>query len=214
VTTPWRFGVEPLPQTLELAPLLRRVAELALALEHEDPTVDQLIEDLRRAERLLATEVPGDPRPRVGATVDSEGRAYVDHSADIGAFNPCFPEYQIAVTGDVATGTVTFPLAFEGPPGIVHGGFLGVFFDLVVQHHNCELGVAGKTTSMSVQFHRPTPLLLPLGFEIHRSVADRRITSKCRLFADDVVLCSAEISAVAGARRTLPAVSERRPRRG
>lgn len=214
MSTPWRFGVEPLPQTLELAPLLRRVTELALALENEDPAVDQLIEDLRRAERLLATRVPHDPRPRVGARVESEGRAYIDHSANIGTFNACFPEYEIDVNGDVATGIVTFPLAFEGPPGVVHGGFLGVFFDLVVQHHNCEAGVAGKTTSLAVQFHRPAPLLLPLRFAVSRVVADRRIVSQCQLLAEDMVLCSAELAAVAGEREALPAVSERRQRRG
>jgi hypothetical protein len=214
VTAAWRFGVDPLAQTLELAPLIRRVTELSLALEQDDPAIDRLIQDLRRAEQHLASRVPPSPLPRIGALVDSDGRAYIDHSADVGAFNPCFPEYQIAVTGDSATGTVTFPLVFEGPPGVVHGGFLGVFFDLVVQHHNCEVGVAGKTTSLAVHFRRPTPLLQPLEFEVHRVVVGRRITSNCRLVADDMVLCTAELGAVAGDPEALPEVSDRRPQGG
>jgi hypothetical protein len=213
MTTPWRFGVEPLPQTRELAPLLRRISELALALEQEVPAVDQVIRDLQQAERQLAAQVPPDPRPRVGAAVDSDGRAYIDHSADIGAFNPCFPEYQIVVTNETATGTVTFPLAFEGPPGVVHGGFLALFFDLVAQHHNCQVGVAGKTTSVAVRFHRPAPLLQSLEFQVRRVVDDRRVTSHCQLVAHEVILCSAEVAAVAGERNALPAVSERKPRR-
>ena len=60
-------------------------------------------------------------------------RVYLDHSHDIGAYNPCFPDYEISVSGDHATGTVTFPLVFEGPPGLVHGGVLSLFFEAV--HH-------------------------------------------------------------------------------
>ncbi len=69
-------------------------------------------------------------------------------------------------------GSVTFPLAFEGPPGIVHGGVLATFFDCAIQHHNCDVGVAGKTMSLLVEYHRPTPLMQPLTFEIEREVTD------------------------------------------
>ena len=92
--------------------------------------------------------MPADPTPRVGDAASGDGRVYLDHAFDIGAYNPCVPEYTIEVEGDRAQGTVTFPIAYEGPPGLVHGGFLAVFFDCVVQHHNCELGLAGKTTSL------------------------------------------------------------------
>jgi len=54
----------------------------------------------------------------------------------------------MTVDGDSARGSVELPIVFEGPPDIVHGGFLAVFFDCVIQHHNCELGVAGKTTDL------------------------------------------------------------------
>ena len=87
---------------------------------------------------------------------------YLDHARDVGAYNPCFPEYELTVDGRRATGTVTFPIAYEGPPGVVHGGFLALFFDCVVQHHNCDVGVAGKTTSLAIRYRRPTPLLTPL----------------------------------------------------
>ena len=35
----WTFGVEPLPQAREIAPLLRRVTGLIQALEHDEPAV-------------------------------------------------------------------------------------------------------------------------------------------------------------------------------
>ncbi len=210
----WEFGSEPLAQTVTLARSLRDLLEVALALEHDDDDVDELIATLTRARCRLAERVPPEPAPRVGRAADGNGRVYLDHAFDIGAYNPCFPEYRLAVDGDRATGTVTFPIAYEGPPGIVHGGFLAVFFDCVIQHHNCELGLAGKTSALSLRYRRPTPLLSELRFELVRRVDDRRITSTATLSAlDGEVLCSAEMAAVAGDRAALPEVSPRRIRR-
>ena len=204
----WTFGVEPLPQTLDLAPLLRRVAGLALALDAPHPVVDRLIEQLQTAERELLQDVPGDLAPRLGPGTGD--RIYVDHSRDIGAYNPVFPEYDIVVTGDRANGTVTFPLAYEGPPGVVHGGVLATFFDCVIQHHNCDVGMAGKTSSLHVVYRRPTPVLTTFAYEVERAVDDRRITSQARLINGEKVLCEATMEAVAGQRTNLPPVSPRR----
>jgi hypothetical protein len=189
---------------------MRTVAGLVLSLEAPHPALERLAAALRSAEAELAPIAPADPAPRIGPEATANRRVYVDHSGDVGAFNPCFPTYQIQIEGDRATGTVRFPIVYEGPPGLVHGGFLAVFFDSVVQHHNCELGLAGKTTSLSVRFRRPTPLLAELAFEVKRSVEERRITSLAQPRADGVVLCEAEVSAVAGNRAALPEVSPRR----
>ena len=183
---------------------------LVLSLESPHATLDRLIAGLRSAEAELGGLIPTSSAPRVGSSAASDGRAYLDHSRDIGSFNPCFPTYEIRVEGDRASGTVAFPIAYDGPPGLVHGGFLGVFFDSVIQHHNCDVGVAGKTTSLTVNYRRPTPLLTELQFEIERLLADRRIVSNARIMADGVVLCDAQMSAVAGDRARLPEVSPRR----
>jgi hypothetical protein len=208
----WVFGVEPLPQSLEAAPLLRRIAGLVMSLEAPHSALDRLTAALRTAEEELAPLAPRSSTPRVGRAVESEGRIYVDHARDIGAYNPCFPTYEIRIDGQRASGTVSFPIAYEGPPGVVNGGFLAVFFDSIVQHHNCDLGVAGKTTALNVTFRRPTPLVTGLAFEIERSVAEQRITSLARLSRDGVVLCEAEVRAVAGDLAALPEFSPRRPR--
>jgi acyl-coenzyme A thioesterase PaaI-like protein len=206
----WSFGVEPLPQMRELASLVRRVVSLVLSLETPHAALDRLAAELRTAEGALARAVPSSPLPRVGANATGDGRAYIDHARDIGAFDPFFPEYELHVDGDRATGTVTFPLAYEGPPGLVHGGFLAVFFDSVLQHHSCDAGVAGKTTSLTVDYKRPTPLLTALAFELERSHQERRIHATGRITLDGVVLCEARMSAVAGDRSRLPEVSARR----
>ena len=206
----WTFGVDPLPQTMRAASLLRRVTSLTLALESEDDEVERLIADLERCEAALRRRVPADSVPRVGDAASGDGRVYLDHAFDIGAYNPCVPEYTIEAEGDRAQGTVTFPIAYEGPPGLVHGGFLAVFFDCVVQHHNCELGLAGKTTVLLLTYRRPTPLLTDLTFVLDRSVGDDRIRTLGTLSEGDKAVCRAEVGAIAGVRANLPEVSPRR----
>jgi hypothetical protein len=206
----WTFGVDPLPQTRRTAALLREVTGLVIAFEEEDPAVDRLIAELERAKADLALRAPMDATPRVGASVSGDGRVYVDHAFDIGSYNPCFPEYAIEVNGDRARGSVTFPLPYEGPPGLVHGGFLALFFDCAVQQHNCEVGVAGKTTSLSLRYRRPTSLLTALTFTLERTSMGDRIHSSGSLSAGDTVLCEAEVDAIAGVRSDLPDVSPRR----
>lgn len=208
MTDPWTFGVAPLPQTVRAAARLRRVTSLVLSLEHPDPHLDALIDALDEAERTLSP--PADPSPRVGDRAD--GRVYLDHSRHIGRFNPGVPEYQIVVDGDHASGVVDFPVAYEGPPGIVHGGFLALFFDAAIQHHNCDVGVAGKTTALAVRYRRPAPLRTELRFTLARSVDGARICSTGELRTGEVVLCEARLDAVKGARARLPAVSPRRAR--
>jgi hypothetical protein len=210
----WVFGEQPLDETRELADVLRRLTDLALAQEAPSATVRQLTEHLLEAERSIAAEVPASPVPRVGPNVDGDGRVYLDHAYDIGSFNPSFPVYELTVDGDVARGSVEFPVVYEGPPGIVHGGFLAVFFDCVIQHHNCELGVAGKTTDLRLRYRRPTPLVTRLDVEITRAVDGDRIESNARLLLGDKVCAEARLLAVAGDRSNLPAVSRRRPEVG
>jgi hypothetical protein len=212
---PVRRGATPLAQVLALAPVLRRVAGLALALEAADPAVEALIRHLTAADEALRDLVPADIAPRMGAgegggAGEAGGRVYLDHSHDIGAFNPCFPEYEITVAGHHASGSVEFPLAFEGPPGTVHGGVLSLFFDAVIQHHNCELGIAGKTVSLHVDYLKPAPLLRPLEFEVRRAAAGKRSTSQARLHSGDRTYCTATVVAVAADVSRLPQVSPRR----
>ena len=213
MTKRWTFGADPLPQTVRAASLLRRLTNLLVVLENEEDAVERLLENLERAERELSELVPADAAPRVADAVSGGGRVYVDHAFAIGAHNPCFPEYEIDVVDEGnAHGSVEFPVVYEGPPGIVHGGFLAVFFDCVVQHHNCEVGLAGKTTALTLRYRRPTPLLTRLDFRLERVVEDARIHTSGTLSAAGKVVCEADVDAIAGVRGNLPSVSPRRNR--
>jgi acyl-coenzyme A thioesterase PaaI-like protein len=214
---PWVFGEQPLPTVVELAGALRDLTDTVLSLEASTPELEALVHTVRDAQRRLAIQAPPDARPRVGADAPADRRVYVDHGRDVGDYNPCFPRYEFtvddltAVGSGSAHGTVQFPVSYEGPPGIVHGGFLALFFDCVVQQLNCDLGLAGKTAALDVRFRRPAPLLTVLDYRVERVVDERRITAHAELFQRDDLLCEAHVLAAKGDRAALPAVSARRP---
>jgi hypothetical protein len=192
------FGEAPLDQTVAAAAAMRRLSSLLVSLEHPHPTVGAMLEKFAEWEVELAASAPTDDAPRIGEMPDDPRRVYLNHATDIGAYNPCFPEYRFnRIDSDEATGRVSFPLVYEGPPGLVHGGFLGVFFDCVIQHHNCVTGLAGKTRSLAVTYRRPTPLATELRFDIARTPNERGITSTARLSLDDEVLCTGEVNTLA-----------------
>jgi hypothetical protein len=193
-----RFGEAPLAQTVAAADAIRRLGSLLLSLEHPHPAVDAMLAQFANWERELALAAPTDLAPRIGDRADDTRRVYLDHATDIGAFNPCFPEYRFDhIDAEQASGRVTFALIYEGPPGLVHGGFLGVFFDCVMQHQNCVTGLSGKTRSLTVTFRRPTPVLTELRFDITRLQVERGITSTARLLLGDEVLCIGEVNTLA-----------------
>ncbi|OBJ62689.1 hotdog family protein [Mycobacterium asiaticum] len=193
-----RFGEAPLAQTVAVAGAIRRLSSLLLSMESAHPTVDAMLAQFAVWEGELAAAAPTDLTPRVGDVHADAGRVYLDHATDIGAFNPCFPEYRFDhLDTETATGRVTFPLVYEGPPGLVHGGFLGVFFDCIMQHQNCVTGLSGKTRSLTVTFRRPTPILTELRFDIARTQTERGITSTARLLLGEEVLCIGEVNTLA-----------------
>jgi hypothetical protein len=195
---------------MALARAVRDLVGVALSLEQPRPEIRELTEQIRAVCVRLQPELPRDGRARVGPDIDESRRVYIDHSRDVGDYNPFFPQYRLTCADGRADGDVEFPVAYEGPPGIVHGGFLAVLFDCVLQQLNCDLGTAGKTAGISVRYRRPAPILIPLRIVATREIVDRRINSTAQLFQDDELLCSAEMSAVAGNRDGLPAVSPRR----
>jgi hypothetical protein len=209
----WTFGEAPLPDVEALAAAIRDLTSTVLALEYPNEEILRVTAEVRAAHARLSEHLPADPAPRIGPDPSPDQRVYVDHSRDVGNFNPCFPVYDLSCTDDRGEGSVEFPLLYEGPPGIVHGGFLAVFFDCVLQQLNCDLGLAGKTASLTVRYRRPTPVLTPLRVVATREVDDDRIHSRAQLLLEETMLCEAEMSAVAGNRDALPAVSPRRTAR-
>jgi hypothetical protein len=192
------FGAPPLAQTKAVAAAMRRLTGLMLSLEQPHPALDAMLARFAEWEQELALAAPTDLAPRIGDAAGDTGRIYLDHAFDIGSFNPCFPEYRFdRLDAEKASGSVVFPLPYEGPRGLVHGGFLAVFFDCVTQHHNCAAGRTGKTRTLTVAYRRPTPLLTELRFDIDRRIGERGIESTAHLTRDGDVLCIGTVATLA-----------------
>ena len=152
------FGEPPLPTVVELAGALRDLTDTVQSLERSSPELEALVQTVRDAQQQLAAQAPTDLRPRVGDDPAPDRRVYVDHGYARRRLQPVLPAVHARARPRLTTtparhGTVEFPISYEGPPGLVHGGFLAVFFDCVLQELNCALGLAGKTAELS----RPVP---------------------------------------------------------
>lgn len=86
----------------------------------------------------------------------------------------------------------TFPIAYQGAPGWVHGGAIAAAFDIVLTAANIADGPAGPTVDLRVQYRRPTAVGVPLRFEAaveHRT--PRRVVSRARLVQQGTVTATA-----------------------
>lgn len=95
--------------------------------------------------------------------------AFLDRSPLVGAINPLAVPMNISTSSDstgetIAIGNVSFGLAYEGPPGCVHGGFIAAAFDEVLGVAQSLSGNPGMTVNLSIDYRSPTPLFRPLVF--------------------------------------------------
>ena len=105
---------------------------LVQSLEHDDPAVAPA--HRRPARRRARAREPGARRSvdRGSAPTrpPTDGRTSTTRATSARTTRAS-PSTRSPSTAPHASGTVTFPLVFEGPPGVVHGGVLATFFDCV-----------------------------------------------------------------------------------
>lgn len=112
---------------------------------------------------------------------------FMDRSPIVGLSNPLAPPFEIRI--DQETGLVqalgTFGAAYEGGPGVVHGGFLAAVVDEVLGTATILSGRPGLTGELTVRYLGPTPTHTPL--EVNGRLDDqsgRRLTVSAEILAD------------------------------
>ena len=120
------------------------------------------VEEKRRAteaERL---------RTEIEELLDLENISFLDRSPVVGGINAIAAPMEISTLEEdgaiVVIGRVTFGLAYEGPPGCVHGGVIAMYFDELLGVTQSTSGNPGMTANLSLDFHAPTPIGVPLVF--------------------------------------------------
>jgi acyl-coenzyme A thioesterase PaaI-like protein len=91
------------------------------------------------------------------------------------------------------SGEVTLGLAYEGPPGCVHGGMSALLLDHLFGAANYWAGAIGPTAQLTLRYERPTPLFTPLTLSARQESADgRKLRTTGTISADGKVCVRAE----------------------
>lgn len=111
-----------------------------------------------------------------------------------GPLNPLAPPLNYGVIDeDRVEAEVSFGVAYQGPPGYVHGAFIAAVFDEILGAANMASGNPGMTVQLQVRYLRATPLHTTLrvsGRTTHRE--GRRIFGTATMDAGGEVTAQAE----------------------
>jgi acyl-coenzyme A thioesterase PaaI-like protein len=119
---------------------------------------------------------------------------FVDRSPITGLANPLAPPAVLRRDMEArrVTGEVTFDAAFEGAPGIVHGGFVAALLDEALGMATIFSGSTGMTVELVTRYRSHTPVATPLRLEARLvSVEGRRIQTAGELLCGDDVIVEA-----------------------
>ena len=136
-----------------LGSALRALADLAVRTDASSSELDAAAEALEQVHATLGTA------PQQARLHDSP---FHPMSIVGGSAHPIAPQLHVRSTSDGVTGTVTLGPAYEGGPGLAHGGILALLLDHAMGQALYVTGHAAMTASLNVRYHAPTPLDVPL----------------------------------------------------
>lgn len=176
--------------SIELADATRRLMDAAV--------VTSVSHDQRRkiAARIdeLTAELAAEARDTMPwPDPESMRRGERPYSPVIGAANPIAPPMTVRTLDDGSVvGEATMRPIHEGPPAVVHGGWVATLLDQLLGHANAAAGVGGFTAELTVRYRRPTPYGVPLTIRARTDKVDgRRVHASGEIVADGVVTAEA-----------------------
>jgi acyl-coenzyme A thioesterase PaaI-like protein len=175
----------------ELAAAVRRLMSAAVLSEASDAALGAAAIDVTRLAQQLEDVGLRDTMPWPDEESMRRGRR--PHSPVIGAANPLAPPMTVQVLEDRSVvGACTMRPIHEGPPGVVHGGWVAALLDQLLGHANAAAGVGGFTAELTVRYRRPTPYGVPLTIRARTDTVDgRRVRATGEIVADGVVTAEA-----------------------
>ena len=161
---------------------LHRLINSVLALgdvpKDLEARITNFSEEADRLQGNVAEHAHDDRFPRVLVSEEPGKRPYYVKGGLIGDHHPFVPPTTIEHEGGITRSTVYFDVAYEGPPGCVHGGLISFFYDQILGNHNMAHDIAAMTASLKVNYLKPTPLMTELSFEVRTgSIDGRKVTA-------------------------------------
>ena len=142
----------------ELLEHLPRTAAADTDIEALVPLVRDAARGFAAAGRLAADEVP--------EALFTGMEHFLDVGPITGLSNPVAPPiaFQVDAEAGVVRGSGRFGAAYEGAPGLLHGGFLAAAIDELMGVATVLSGGPGMTRELTVRYLRPTPIDVELCF--------------------------------------------------
>ena len=181
---------------VRLTEALRRVIEAnAYVGAQAAGTLGGLIDDVDaladRLEALRATDREA-PRNARDLIFTDPGRAMAGNPI-VGHLNPIAPSIDMSLLDGEVRGRARLGLAYVGPPGRVHGGWVCGLLDQLLGFACVAAGHPGFTASITVQLREATPLDTELDLVgLVTNVSGRRITAWGAIHAGGVLTAEAE----------------------
>lgn len=146
---------------LRAAAALRDLADRLTTAEPSPADWEHLAAALTEATSRLAAG-PASPTHFTRAVRSGSN---VPHPLEAGA-SAIYPHMDVHVTGDRLVAEGTYGPAWEGPPGLVHGGFLAAGFDMALSTLAGSFMGPSVTRWLRLRYLRPTPLGTYLRYEV------------------------------------------------
>lgn len=149
----------------ELRSLVARVHDLIDAVANTEVDGDTLAEAAATVEAI--TGELNVARRQIGTMVQRDLQSGDHEYGTItnivaGDTNPAAPPLVLERTPRGLRGEVTLNTVYQGPPGLVHGGWIAALLDQAVGSASVIETAPGLTARLEVEYHRPTPLFTPL----------------------------------------------------
>ena len=173
---------------------------LAEATQHIRQALEVLRPWLKQGEGWstisIASDTPG------FAWRDDDLTAVMPYSPVSGKHNPIAPPIRMWKHGKEVLGEAIFSPTYAGPPDSVHGGIIAAVFDEVLSMANVVSGKAGFTGTLTIRYHRKTPLDTPIelwGENVRQdgrkqiSRGEMRVNGEVTASAEGLFICSAEL---------------------
>lgn len=196
---PISFSAPAEPSALQLkkrraSDAVRHIIDSLIAKQPDEAQMTLVATQLEKIAEQLATTPNKVGRSSFGYRMSpADVRDFVECSPLTGHANPIAPPMKMWIEDQAVRGFVRFAAAFEGAPGVVHGGYVAAVFDELLGFTQGLSKRPGMTGTLTITYCAPTPLLTDLRMEgSYEGTEGRKIYTSGKLFAGEVLLAEAK----------------------
>jgi acyl-coenzyme A thioesterase PaaI-like protein len=186
----------PTEARLQLAAATRQIIDELATSTASEGAFEEASALVAQAATMLASRSHGRGYEGAEGSLSSyQHRTHLDYSPLVGRLNPLAPPLALTMHDDFIEATVTYGLAYEGPPGCLHGGLVAAGFDEVLGFAQALGGAPGMTGRLTIHYRSPTPLFQPVRYVCRFDRIDGRkiyASGELRVVADDRLCAESE----------------------